>query len=97
MGMRHAADSYQWTTPPDPSWSLIACVYPDGQCDLDMVHEASRRFWSEDNGFIPLPSDNPFLINRDWFEKMGFDVMVMYSEMTVMEDKPKRLFIGNAQ
>lgn len=91
MGMRHAEASYQWPFPPDPSWSLIVCVYPDGQCELDMVHEASRRFWSEDNGFIQLPSDSPYLMNRRWFEQMGFDVVVMYAEMTVIEGRPKRL------
>lgn len=91
MRMRHAEASYQWPLPPDPSWSLIVCVYPDGQCELDMVHEASRRFWSEDNGFIQLPSDSPHLMNRRWFEQMGFDVMVMYAEMTVIEGRPKQL------
>lgn len=90
MGLRHAAASYQWPVPPDPSWSLVVCVYPDGECELDMVHEVSRRFWSEDNGFIQLPSDNTCLINQKWFDQMGFDVIVMYPEMTVIEGNLKR-------
>lgn len=72
-----APEGFCWPASPDPSWALVVCVYPDGYCDLDMVHPVSRRFWSEDNGFLALPSYDRTLLNLDWFETMGFEVMRM--------------------
>lgn len=43
---------------PDPSWELVVCTYPDGTCELDLVHPVSGRFWSEDNGFSNSPPRN---------------------------------------
>ncbi|GAB0079373.1 hypothetical protein TOC8171_47790 [Pseudomonas syringae] len=80
---RMVSSEFQWPTPPDASWRLLVCVYPDGKCDLDLVHPVSRRFWSEDNGFFSLPSEDPCTINRDWFEQLGFEVMIMQPGMHV--------------
>lgn len=80
---RKAAPSYTWPAPPDPSWELVVCVYPDGVCDLDLVHQVSRRFWSEDNGFFDLPSEDLRVLNQHWFEAMGFEVMRMVPDMCV--------------
>lgn len=41
---------FRWPTPPDSAWELVVCCYPDGQCDLDMVHPVSRRFWHKVKG-----------------------------------------------
>jgi len=80
---RKVPESYRWPSPPDTAWEVVVCVYPDGGCELDMVHPVSRCFWSEDNGFFDLPSDDRSLINRRWFEKMGFDIMTMTPDMLV--------------
>ena len=79
----YAPDTYSWPLPPDSSWTLVACVYPGGLIDLDIVHETSRRFWSEDNGFLEFPPDEGRRLYRPWFERMGIDVIVMQPELTV--------------
>lgn len=79
-----------WPTPPDASWRLVVCFYPDGELDLDFVHHVSRRFWSEDNGFLPLPEDRVCHFNRSWYEKMGFDIMVMMPAAQVAVSAPNR-------
>ena len=58
-------------------------MYPGGSFDLDLLHPVSCRFWSEDNGFFAVPTEDRSLINRDWFESMGFDVMTMQPAMQV--------------
>lgn len=80
---RKAPAGYEWPTPPDASWELIVCIYPGGSFDLDLLHPVSCRFWSEDNGFFAVPTEDRSLINRDWFESMGFDVMTMQPAMQV--------------
>lgn len=82
--------TYSWPLPSDASWTLVACVYPDGFVDLDIVHEVSRRFWSEDNGFLELPPDEGRRLTRRWFERMGVDVIVMRPDMAVDFALPKR-------
>lgn len=72
--------NYQWPTPPDPSWALMVCVYPDRSIDLDLVHSVSRRFWSEDNNFFELPNHH---FSAYWYEEMGFDVIQMSPMMQV--------------
>lgn len=74
---RVVPDNYVWPTPPDASWHLVVCCYPDGELDLDFVHPVSRRFWSEDNGFLIPPEERTDRINLSWYEEMGFEVMVM--------------------
>ncbi|TKD35325.1 hypothetical protein FCG41_17955 [Azotobacter chroococcum] len=74
---------YRWPLPPDAAWQTVVCLYPDGQCDLDFVHPVSRRFWSEDNGFLELPSYDPLQLGGWWFEEMGFEVMRMQPAMSV--------------
>lgn len=76
---------YSWPEPVDPSWSLFVCYYPDGFCDLDMAHKVSRRFWSEGNGFVELPEKNTARFTKQWYEQMGFTVMVMtpFAELEV--------------
>ena len=49
------SSNFQWPTPPDPSWLLVVCCYPGGTCELDLVHQVSRRFWSEQNDFFEIP------------------------------------------
>lgn len=74
---RLVSGNYEWPTPPDASWLLIVCCYPDGEVDLDFAHPVSRRFWSEDNGFLALPDEHAIHFNKSWYEQMGFEVMVM--------------------
>lgn len=74
---RRAALGYVWPTPPDRSWETIVCLYPNGACELDFVHPVSRMFWSEDNGFLILPTDDYTVLGGWWFEEMGFEIMVM--------------------
>lgn len=76
--------NYQWPTPPDPSWTLMVCVYPDRSIDLDLAHLVSRRFWSEDNGFFELPNHS---YDCCWYEEMGFDVLKMSPTMQVVVGK----------
>jgi len=80
---RKASAGYQWPAPPDASWELIVCIYPGGSFDLDLLHPVSCRFWSEDNGFFDVPTEDRSLMNCDWFESMGFDVMTMQPAMQV--------------
>ncbi|MFY2597168.1 hypothetical protein ACOTHJ_12970 [Achromobacter xylosoxidans] len=85
------AEGYVWPEPPDAAWALLVCAYPDGECDLDMVHPVSRRFWSEDNDFFEPPGPRE-IFNRSWYESMGFEVMRMSPAMTARVDwaPPKR-------
>jgi len=55
----------------------------NGACELDFVHPVSRIFWSEDNDFLVLPTDDFSLMGRWWFEEMGFEIMVMQPMMQV--------------
>ncbi|AGZ38219.1 TPA: hypothetical protein ACNV18_001764 [Pseudomonas putida] len=87
---RLAPEDYQWPVPPDPSWELVVCTYPDGTCELDLVHPVSGRFWSEDNGFFELPTEKRTLMNPMWFKSMGFDVMHMQPALQVRIGDPKR-------
>ncbi len=80
---RRIPDDFQWPTPPDASWELVVCFYPDGKFDLDLLHPVSCRFWTEDNGFFDVPTEDPTLISRDWFKKMGFDLMDFQPDMQV--------------
>lgn len=82
---RLVSDGFEWPAQPDPSWILIACCYPDGEMDLDFAHPVSRRFWSEDNGFLALPEENTRFFDRSWYEQMGFEVMMMMPTATVAE------------
>lgn len=86
--VRRVPDGYRWPSPPDASWELIVCVYPDGCCDLDLLHPISRQFWSEDNGLFHLPTTDRSLMNRDWFERMGFELMEMQPAMQVRIAQP---------
>lgn len=86
--VRRAPDGYRWPSPPDASWELVVCVYPDGCCDLDLLHPVSRRFWSEDNGLFHLPTTDRSLMNRHWFEKMGFELIAMQPVMQVQTTEP---------
>jgi hypothetical protein len=74
---RYAAADYQWPTPPDASWDLIICHYPNGVCEIDFAHPVSRAFWSDQNEFLSLPADDGRRLNCDWFETMGFELMPM--------------------
>ena len=70
---------FRWPTPPDAAWELVVCCYPDGECELDMVHPVSRRFWSEDHGFFDSPGEKgDRYFTRKWFEQMGFDVIIFH-------------------
>lgn len=80
---------YRWPLPPDVAWQTVVCVYPDGLCDLDFVHPVSRRFWSEGNGFLELPTYDRLKLGGWWFEEMGFEVMRMQPAMRVKAETPK--------
>lgn len=82
---------YRWPTPPDAAWELVVCCYPDGECDLDLVHPVSRRFWSEDNGFFDSPGEKgERYFTRKWFEQMGFDVFSFHPDAIAMVGEPAR-------
>lgn len=87
---RVVPDNYVWPTPPDASWHLVVCCYPDGELDLDFVHPVSRRFWSEDNGFLALPEERVSRFSRLWYEQMGFEVMAMMPVAQVVMGTPPR-------
>lgn len=74
---------YRWPLPPDAAWQVVVCLYPDGLCDLDFVHPVSRVFWSEENGFLDLPTYDPLTLGAWWFEEMGFEIMRMQPAMQV--------------
>lgn len=90
---RRVPDDYQWPLPPDPSWKVVLCLYPDGMCDLDFAHPVSRVFWSEENGFLPLPTYDKLQLGGWWFEAMGFEIMRMQPDMAVRleEGRPAHL------
>jgi len=94
---RFVHTDYRWPLPPDTAWEVVVCLYPDGMCDLDFVHPVSRRFWSEDNGFLELPSYDRSMLGGWWFEEMGFEVMQMQPAMQVRvteeSEKPSHLAI----
>jgi hypothetical protein len=50
-------------------------------CDFDFAHPVSRRFWSEDNGLLKLPSYDRSKLGSWWFEEMGFEIMLMQPSM----------------
>lgn len=76
---------FSWPYPPDAAWELVVCCYPDGKCDLDLVHPVSRRFWSEDNGFFDSPGERgDRYFTRKWFEQMGFDVISFHPDAVAM-------------
>lgn len=85
------SSDYRWPTPPDAAWELVVCCYPDGVCDLDLLHPVSRRFWTEDNDFIDPPGEkgNRYF-TRAWYERMGFDVIVMHPDTVVMVGESTR-------
>jgi len=74
---RIIADQSAWPLPPDPSWDTLICVYPYGFWELDFAHRVSRRFISEDSGFLDLPTTIRDGLSPDWFERMGFIVIHM--------------------
>lgn len=86
---RRIAPSFRWPAPPDPSWSIVVCAYPDGYCDLDMVHAVSRVFWSEHNGFFEPPSEDATLINAGWYRRMGFAILSMQPALRVTTAKQR--------
>jgi hypothetical protein len=71
------ADESYWPLPPDPSWDTLICVYPYGFWELDFAHRVSRRFISEDSGFIDLPPVIRDGLTPDWFLQMGFIIIHM--------------------
>ncbi len=84
-----ASSDYQWPVPPDAAWELVVCCYPDGECNLDLVHPVSRRFWSEENGFLDPPcGSGESYFTRHWYERMGFDVIVFHPDSVVMVGAP---------
>lgn len=77
---------YQWPKPIDASWGIVICAYPDGYCEMDMLHPVSRVFWSEENGFLEHPVSSTRTLNRYWYERMGFDILYMHPDMEVVTD-----------
>ncbi len=72
---RLVPSDYEWPTACDVSWKMVICAYPDGACELDFVHSASCRFWSEENEPPALPISGRSPLSRRWFMDMGFDVI----------------------
>lgn len=77
---RYVQADYAWPLPPS-GWNVVVCLYPDGMCDFDFAHPVSRRFWSEDNGLLKLPSYDRSKLGSWWFEEMGFEIMLMQASM----------------
>lgn len=85
------ASDYRWPEPPDVAWKLVVCCYPNGECDLDFVHPVSCRFWSEGNGFIEPPAESHGrYFTRQWYEQMGFDVILFHPDTAVALGMPTR-------
>jgi hypothetical protein len=80
----------QWVLPPDASWDTMICIYPGGFWEMDFAHRVSRRFWSEDNGFLDLPKPALEMLSPSWFQEMGFMVMQMSPSMEVRLGPRKR-------
>ncbi|EPG8943768.1 hypothetical protein L4Z64_001172 [Pseudomonas aeruginosa] len=80
---RSCPEGYQWPEPPDASWETVICVYPNGDCDIDFAHPVSRRFWSERNGLMELPSYDKSILGSWWFEEMGFEIFHMQPTLKV--------------
>lgn len=71
-----------------PGWDLVVCRYPDGELDIDLVHPISRRFWSEDNDFLPMPDSTA--IDQAWLMRHGFEIMQMMPVAALSYTKPSR-------
>lgn len=82
-------DEFNWPQPPDDSWKLVVCHYPDGLCDLDFVNKSTRSFWSESHGFLTLPSYDPELMGRWWFRLMGIPVMEMHPSLSLLVERKR--------
>ena len=81
--------NYVWPLPADPAWRLVVFVYRDGFAVLDWLHPVSRRFWSEDNEPLALPSHalwEPY--GTSWFRQMGFDVLVEWAPSATVSTAP---------
>ena len=91
--IKYVSESFTWPNAPDAGWQFMVLCYPDGLCDLDYAHPVSRKFWSEDNDFLSMPPDPKKLFERYWFEKMGFEVMVMNPDMQVTESAVKSMHL----
>ena len=74
----------------------MVCVYLDGMRDIDMVHPVSGRFWTEGHDFFEAPSTDLALINRHWYERLGFDILVKHPAMKVMVTEQKKPFLALA-
>lgn len=71
-----------------PGWDLVICRYPDGELDIELVHPVSRRFWSEDNHFLPIPESKA--IDQAWLKRHGFEIMQMMPVAALSYTKPSR-------
>lgn len=52
LRQRAAPVEYRWPLPPDAAWQVVACLYPDGLCDLDFVHPVSRLASKDISSFV---------------------------------------------
>ena len=66
------SSDYRWPTPPDAAWKLVVCCYPNGECDLDLLHPVSCKFWTEDNGFFAPTVDVIVMMNPMATVEIGF-------------------------
>lgn len=85
----YVSSDFAWPQPPDAAWQLVVCCYPDGECDLDMVHPVSRRFWTDDHPYFDPPGPST-RFDRRWYESMGFDTMIMFTTAAFASGAPTR-------
>lgn len=91
--IKYVSESFTWPNAPDAGWRFMVLCYPDGLCDFDYGHSVTRKFWSEDNDFLPMPPDPMGIFNSNWFEKMGFSVMSMNPTMQVTDCIAKNIHL----
>jgi len=87
---RLAPVDYVWPEAPDPSWDCVIFVFPDGGCEMDYLHPVSFECWSNQNGVPELPPDPEGRLTRNWFGRMGFEIVVAMTEAAVAPAAPGR-------
>lgn len=85
---RLAPAGYAWPEPPDPSWDRVIFVFPDGGCEMDYLHPVSFECWSNQNDLPELPRDSRGVLTRNWFARMGFEIVVAMTDAVLATAAP---------
>ena len=68
-------DHCNWPQPPDPAWEIVVCCYLSQNCEIDLVHPVSRRFFSEAMSQAEAAQVTATPYRRSWFRMMGFQII----------------------